>query len=110
MTLCRSFLHARALSGRRTALVQAYAEHRVLEQCRLTAPGCISGELLLSPTDPDALCITVLWASQADHEAWLASPVRAAQGQVLVPFLAVALPPLLMPVAVALPAEPGSTP
>ena len=106
-TACRTFLHARALPGRRAALVQIYAEQCVLAQCRDTVPGCLSGELLLSPTDPDALCVTVLWATQADHEAWLASPVRMAQGQVLGPCIAEVQPPLLMPVAVALQAMTG---
>lgn len=106
MTACRTFLHARALPGR-AALVQAYAELRVLAQCRETVPGCLSGELLLSTSDADALCITVLWASQADHEAWLASPVRVSQGLALRPFIADAQAPVLMPVAVALPGETG---
>ncbi|MBL8344871.1 MAG: antibiotic biosynthesis monooxygenase [Rubrivivax sp.] len=110
MTACRSFLHARALPGRRTALVQAFVAHRVLEQCQEAVPGCLSGELLLSPTDPDALCVTVLWATRADHEAWIGSPLRVTQGLALGPFVAEMQPPVLMPVAATLPGETGQAP
>lgn len=110
MTTCRSFLHARALPGQRAALVHAFIGHRILEQCKEAVPGCLAGELLLSGTDPDALCVTVLWASQADHEAWLASPVRAAQGPALAALVADVQPPVLMSMAWALNTEPGQAP
>ena len=102
MSLCRSFLHARALPGKRAELVQAFTGRRVLQECREAVPGCLGGELLLSASEPDALCVTVLWASPADHHAWLASPVRVAQGPALAAWLASADAPVLMPVATAL--------
>lgn len=99
MNLVRSFLHARAHPGQRATLVHAFKEHRILDQCAEAVPGCLEGQLLLSVTDPEALCVTVLWASQADHEAWMTSPVRVVQSQALGAYVAESLPPVLMRIA-----------
>lgn len=99
MTACRSFLHARALPGRRADLVAAFQQRRILEECLETISGALDGELLLSNEDPDALCVSVLWSSVDAHLAWLASPVRAAQGPALAALVAHVEAPVLMSVA-----------
>ena len=102
MNACRSFLHAKALPGRRADLVAAFQHRRILEECLETISGALDGELLLSNEDPDALCVTVLWSSVDAHLAWLASPVRAAQGPALAALVATVEPPVLMSVAYTL--------
>ena len=37
-------------------------------------PGCLSYIVAADPTDPDAIWVTEVWASQADHQASLALP------------------------------------
>lgn len=45
-------------------------------------PGCLSYIVAQDPTNSDALWVTEVWASQADHQASLALPsVRAAIAQ-----------------------------
>ena len=83
----RTWLAGRALPGRRAELVQRFVERRVLEECRATIPGFLGGDLLVSDTDPDAICVTVEWASREDFLAWQSSPVRAAQLPDLAPLL-----------------------
>lgn len=42
-------------------------------------PGCLSYIVAQDPTNPDALWVTEVWASQAEHQASLSLPsVRAA--------------------------------
>ena len=42
-------------------------------------PGCLSYIVAQDPTNPDALWVTEVWASQAEHQASLGlPPVRAA--------------------------------
>ena len=42
-------------------------------------PGCLSYIVATDPSDPDALCITEVWESQANHQASLGLPsVQAA--------------------------------
>ena len=84
----RSLLSFRVHPGQREAAAQAYARRRVLEECAETIPGFLGGELVLSQEDPDLLCVIALWDSAASYQQWLASPVRAAQGPELAPFLA----------------------
>lgn len=75
----RTWLAGRATPGQREALVQAFLERRVIEECRDTIPGYLGAELLLSENDPDALCVTVEWVDRQSCLDWQASPVRAAQ-------------------------------
>ncbi len=45
-------------------------------------PGCLSYIVAQDPTNPDALWVTEVWASQAEHQASLSLPsVRAAIAQ-----------------------------
>ena len=37
-------------------------------------PGCLSYIVAADPADPDAIWVTEVWASQADHQASLALP------------------------------------
>lgn len=75
----RTWLAGRALPGQREELMRRFVERRVLEECRVAIPGFLGGELLVAENDPDAICVTVNWASREDFLAWQASPVRAAQ-------------------------------
>lgn len=84
----RTWLFARALPGERDALLTAFRQRRVLEECRSTIPGFLHAELLSSADDPDGVCMTVLWASRDASEAWQQSRVRAAQLPALMKLLA----------------------
>lgn len=83
----RAWLPARALPGQRAALARAFIERGVLEECRATVPGFVRGELLLSDSDPDLVCVTVEWTDRQAFLDWQASPVRAAQGPALMQWL-----------------------
>lgn len=62
-----------AVPGQRDALVS------ILLQGIGGMPGCLSYVVAHDPSDPDALWITEVWASQEQHRASLALPsVRAA--------------------------------
>ena len=62
-----------AVAGERDALAQI-----LLEGTR-AMPGCLSYVVAEDPRDADALWITEVWASQADHQASLKLPgVQAA--------------------------------
>lgn len=86
----RAWLPARALPGQRDALVRAFIERGVIEECRATIPGFVRGELLLSESDPDVACVTVEWADRQAFLDWQASPVRAAQGSAFAQWLQLA--------------------
>lgn len=83
----RSLLSFRVHPGQREAAVQVYVSTRVLEECAEAIPGFLSGELVLSHDDPDAMCVVALWDCAASYRQWLASPVRAAQAPDFAPFL-----------------------
>lgn len=84
----RSLLTFRAHPGMRDEAARTFAQRRVLEKCAQAVPGFLGGALMLSPEDPELLCVTALWDGAASYRQWLASPVRAAQGPDLAPFLA----------------------
>ena len=83
----RAWLAGSATPGQRDALVRAFVERRVIEECKETIPGFLGGELLLSEDDPDALCVTVEWADRQSFLDWQNSSVRAAQTPAVAPFL-----------------------
>jgi quinol monooxygenase YgiN len=57
-----------AVAGERDALVQ-----HLLEASRLVSPlpGCEIYIVSISPTEPDAIWVTEVWRSEADHDASL---------------------------------------
>ncbi|UNK42875.1 antibiotic biosynthesis monooxygenase [Luteimonas sp. S4-F44] len=59
-------------SGQRTPVVSA-----LLEGTR-AMPGCLSYIVAEDPSDGDAIWVTEVWASQADHQASLALPALQA--------------------------------
>ena len=62
-----------ATPGNRDALAE------ILLQGIAGMPGCLSYIVAQDPTNPDALWVTEVWASQAEHQASLSLPsVRAA--------------------------------
>ena len=62
-----------ATPGNRDALAE------ILLQGIAGMPGCLSYIVAQDPTNPDALWVTEVWNSQAEHQASLALPsVRAA--------------------------------
>lgn len=62
-----------AAPGNRDALAE------ILLQGIAGMPGCLSYIVAQDPTNPDALWVTEVWASQAEHQASLSLPsVRAA--------------------------------
>lgn len=105
----RAWLSGSAIAGQRDALLRAFLDHRVLEDCRAAIPGFLGGELLVSEDDPDALCVTVEWADKKSFEDWQASPIRAAQGTALGALLRALAPSQLFRRAHAVPAFPGSS-
>src|SRR5689334_18053366 len=63
----------KAVAGKRDDLAA------ILLEGTTRMPGCISYVVAEDPTDPDALWITEVWLSEADHKASLALPsVKAA--------------------------------
>ena len=65
-----------ATPGNRDALAE------ILLQGIAGMPGCLSYIVAQDPTNPDALWVTEVWASQAEHQASLSLPsVRAAIAQ-----------------------------
>ena len=105
----RSLLTFRTHPGMREQAVRTVVRRRVLEECAEAIPGFLGGELALSPEDPDVICVTALWACEASYLQWLASPVRAAQGPDLAPFLAQAPVAALFGIAHTCPAAAGGT-
>lgn len=83
----RSFLAARSKPGQRDSLIEAFVGLQVFEECRQSIPGFISGELLVSAEDPDAVKVSVLWADRASWQSWQDSPLRMVQQATLLPFL-----------------------
>jgi len=84
----RSMLVIRAKPGMRQAMADFFVVRRVIDECRESIPGFISGELMLSCDEPDLACVTVQWADEASFRQWLSSPVRARQLQDLLPYFA----------------------
>lgn len=74
--------------GMRDEAAHAFIQLRVLEDCAQAVEGFLDGEMMLSHEDPDLMYVTALWASESAYQQWLTSPVRAAQGQALTPYLA----------------------
>ncbi len=54
--------------GQRDALIA------ILLEGLTEMPGCLSYIVAADPTDPDAIWVTEVWVSQADHQASLALP------------------------------------
>lgn len=50
-------------------------------------PGFIAAELHVPLDDADEVLVTAAWASSEHYEAWLASPIREAMGEELMPLL-----------------------
>ncbi|MBB3178761.1 antibiotic biosynthesis monooxygenase [Variovorax sp. Sphag1AA] len=84
----RSLLTFQVRPGMRDEAVRTFVQGRVLEECAQAVAGFLSGELMLSQEDPDLMYVTAQWINEAAYQQWLASPVRAAQGPALAPFLA----------------------
>lgn len=102
----RSLLTFRSHPGQRDEAAHNFVQRRVLEECAASIPGFLGGELLLSPEDPDLMCVTALWDGAASYQQWLDSPVRAAQGPDLAPFLAQAPVAVLFEIVHSCPAAP----
>lgn len=84
----KSLLSLRVHPGQRESAAQAFVRRRVLEECAEAIPGFFGGALMLPHDDPDLMCVSGLWDSEASYRQWLASPLRAAQGPALAGFLA----------------------
>lgn len=105
----RSVLFLRTQPGDRERLLALYRDRRILEEAAATVPGFIEGEVLESPADASLVCVTSLWASTADYDAWLASPVRRSQGEFIVPLLAGSPEGWVFDVSIAVEQAPTST-
>ena len=58
----------KCVAGQRDALTA------ILLEGLAEMPGCLSYIVAADPADPDAIWVTEVWASQADHQASLALP------------------------------------
>lgn len=101
-----SLLTLRSHPGQRDQTARMFAQRRVLEECAQAIPGFLSGALMLSPEDPDLMCVTALWDGVASYQQWLDSPVRTAQGPDLAPFFAQAPVAALFEIVHSCPAAP----
>jgi quinol monooxygenase YgiN len=86
--MMQTHLHIRVKPGQRDAAIAAFKTHRIFEGCHAEIAGFHGAELLLSPDEPDLLCVVAHWQDSAAAAAWMDSPVRAAQNQALSHFLA----------------------
>lgn len=89
----RSLLMIRLAPGRRQEAVAAYVQRRALEECAEAIEGFLEAELLLAADEPELVCIAARWRDAAAYQAWLASPVRAAQWRDLSAFASADDPP-----------------
>ena len=85
--MTRSLLYLRAKPGCRDRLLAVFERLSVLALAS-GQPGFLGAELHVPLDDGDEVLVTAAWASAEHYEAWLASPVREAMGEELMPLLA----------------------
>lgn len=71
-----SVLPLSALPDAREAAIASFVEVGVIERCRDSIPGFISGTLLRSKHDPSAACVVVEWRDEHAFEDWMNHPSR----------------------------------
>ena len=86
--MVQTHLHIRLHSGQRATALAHIRTRRVFEECADAIGGFLGAELLVAPHDPELVCIVAHWRDRQAAEAWLASPVRAAQARDLAGFAA----------------------
>ncbi len=74
-----SILMVKVKNGNGEAAAQAWVKRRCVEEAAETIPGFRHGEVLLSPSEPDLMCVMCAWDDEAAYQAWQKSPVRAKQ-------------------------------
>jgi heme-degrading monooxygenase HmoA len=84
--MTRSLLYLRTKPNRRDELLQVFERLGVLALAS-QQPGFLGAELQVPLDDGDEVLVTAAWASPEHYEAWLASPVREAMGDELMPLL-----------------------
>lgn len=76
-----SLLNLKCPANRRDDAIAQFLDGKIIESCRDTVPGFVSGRLLRSMDDPGATCVLVEWQDKQAFEDWMSSPVRGARSQ-----------------------------
>jgi len=75
----RSLLVVKVHPGQGAKAAVAFDARGVLRECRDAIPAFIDGELRVSRSDPDRLCVIADWRDPQGWHDWTAHPARAAQ-------------------------------
>ena len=71
-----SILTLNAAPESRDEAIDVFIASGVIERCRESIPGFVSGMLLKSMHDAGAACVLVEWKNRQAYDDWMSSPLR----------------------------------